>query len=30
VRSMLPCTLIVVVDSQHVWIAAQKQWVGLP
>ncbi len=29
VRSMLPCSLIVVVDSQHLWVAAQKQS-GMP
>ena len=29
VRSMLPCSLLFVVDSQHLWVAAQKQS-GMP
>lgn len=29
VRSMLPCTLLIIVDSQHLWVAAQKQF-GMP
>ena len=29
VRSMLPCSLMLIVDSQHLWIAAQKQS-GMP
>lgn len=29
IRSMLPCSLILIVDSQYLWVAAQKQS-GMP
>jgi hypothetical protein len=29
VRAMLPCAIIIIVDNDHIWVAAQKQ-VGMP